>query len=81
MTVTWSDIEKELQTCSYPDETNEVIVFGAGLLGQSETPCLRKTLSILAFCDNDSRRRNTKVLGFPCISLQEAVQCKKPFIL
>lgn len=81
MTTTWSDIEKELQTCSYPDETNEVIVFGTGLLGQSETPCLQKTLSVVAFCDNNSRKCNKKILGLPCISPQEAVQYKKPFML
>lgn len=67
MTITWSNIEKELRNCSYPDETNGVVVFGAGLLGQSEVPCLRTTLPVLAFCDNDSRKRNTKVLGLPCI--------------
>lgn len=81
MTVTWSDIEKELQACPCPDETNEVIVFGAGLLGQSEAPCLRTTLSVCAFCDNDNRKHNTRISELPCISPQEAVQYKRPFIL
>lgn len=80
--VSWNDIERELQSCTFPDKDDEIILFGAALLAQVTTPMLLKEdLRILAFCDNDERKWGTQIHGLPCIAPKELKEYNNPFVL
>ena len=80
--VSWNDIERELQSYTFPDKENETVVFGTGLLGQVITPALlEEDLRITAFCDNDEQKWGTEIHGLPCVAPQKLKEYKKPFAL
>lgn len=79
--MTWCDIEKELDTYDFPCETDDVIVWGAGLMGQMEVPLLKEKLNIAAFCDSSAEKQGTRILGLPCISSGQIPTYNHPFVL
>lgn len=80
-TVRWHDIEKELQTNTYPNANNEIVIFGGGIHGINAAPLLKETLPIVAFSDNDRQKQGTMISGLPCIAPQAISQFNKPFVL
>ena len=81
LTVTWSDIEKELSTYTLPNEHNEVVLFGAGFLGETEAPLLKNELNIVAFSDNDPKKWKKEIAGIPCIAPEKILQYKNVFVM
>ena len=81
LTVTWSDIEKELSTYTLPNEHNEVVLFGAGFLGETEAPLLKNELNIVAISDNDPKKWKKEIAGIPCIAPEKILQYKNVFVM
>lgn len=79
--VTWQDIERALEEYSYPEQNDEVFVFGCGPRGINIVSELKKELSVVAFCDNDKQKQGRMILGFPCVAPQEISQFRRPFAL
>lgn len=80
-TSVWNDIEAELEKCEFPNEHDDVIVWGAGLMGQLEVPLLEETLHITAFCDNSKEKQRSGILGRPCIAPERIGAYNRPFVL
>lgn len=79
--MTWHDIETILNTYDFPCSRDDVIVWGAGLMGQMEVPALKESLHIAAFCDSSTEKQGTKILGLPCISPEQISEYRSPFVL
>lgn len=79
-TLIWRNLENELEMCEFPDEQDDVIVWGAGFMGQLETPLL-KDLRVVAFCDTDKEKQTREILKLPCISPEQITSYSRPFIL
>ena len=77
----WDDLTRELELGEFPDKQDEVIVWGAGLMGQLEVPLLKETLHIAAFCDNSEGKQAVDILGLPCISQEQILAYNRPFVL
>lgn len=80
-TVVWSDIETELKKYVFPNKHDDVVVWGAGLMGQLEVPLLEKELHITAFFDNNEEKQRSGILGRPCIAPERIQTYNSPFVL
>ncbi|MCH5186251.1 MAG: glycosyltransferase [Oscillospiraceae bacterium] len=57
-------------------KNRDIVIFGAGEVGQSIYACLYRNniKSILCFCDNDIKKQGTNIMGLPCVSLDKITE-------
>ncbi len=77
----WNQIKELIKNIELPDETNEIFLFGAGVLGSVAVSNLKKEIDITAFCDNSAEKQGTVIEGLRCISPAELSQYQNPFVL
>ena len=66
---------------SVDPETDEIFLFGAGLIGAVAASTLKGEVNIKAICDNSIEKQGRVIEGIPCISPNELVQYQNPFVL
>nr|WP_025532732.1 nucleoside-diphosphate sugar epimerase/dehydratase [Vibrio parahaemolyticus] len=68
-------IVRSLVAQSYPHQSKEVLIYGAGSGGRQLANALRSTgdYRVRAFIDKDSTLTNTVILGLPVIALEDAM--------
>ncbi|MGP8307225.1 polysaccharide biosynthesis protein [Vibrio sp. YIC-376] len=68
-------IVRSLVAQSYPNQSKEVLIYGAGSGGRQLANALRSTgeYRVRAFIDKDSTLTNTVILGLPVIALEDAM--------
>jgi len=68
-------IVRSLVAQSYPNQSKEVLIYGAGSGGRQLANALRSTgeYRVRAFIDKDSTLTNTVILGLPVIGLEDAM--------
>lgn len=77
----WSQIKELVKCIQLPAETNEIFLFGAGLIGALAAVTLKNEIDLTAICDNSTEKQGTLIEGLPCISPNELEKYQNPFVL
>ncbi len=77
----WNQIKELVKNTRLPAETDEIFLFGAGLIGAVAASTLKGEVNIKAICDNSIEKQGRVIEGIPCISPNELVQYQNPFVL
>lgn len=77
----WEQIQTLAKRIQRPAEGNELVLFGAGLIGALAASTLKDTLHITAICDNSTEKQGTTIEGLPCIPPDGLARYHDPFVL
>lgn len=80
-TENWKQLCELLEHLAMPEDGDEIFLFGGGLRGAFAASRLKNELQLQAICDNDTKKWGTTIEDLPCISPQELLQYKRPYVL